>query len=133
MSVNVAEHAKKASKRKKVSSSVAESTESASKKIDYMKERDRTGKKRLTLKQKLKMLEEIYEGLLFNWKECVSKGLNKGTLAISTQLAQARTEITALNPVAQPSALKGPNTWMDIPGDDAASNSLSQVSSIAEA
>ena len=55
--------------------------------------RDRTGKKPLTADERIQILNEIYDGLLFFWKQCVLTGAAKGTGAISHQLERARLEM----------------------------------------
>jgi hypothetical protein len=55
--------------------------------------RDRTGKKPLSNDERLEVLNEIYDGLLFFWKQCVVSGSAKGTSSISYQLERARLEM----------------------------------------
>ena len=55
--------------------------------------RDRTGKGALTTEQRLEILNEIYDGLLYFWKQLVITGSAKGTSAIAGQLERARLEM----------------------------------------
>lgn len=98
----------------------AKAAAKAAKKINYTKERDRTGKPKLTAVSRIKLLNEIYDGLLYTWKEQVVRGWNKGTGAIGYQLERARLEIEYLakDCSASPEEFKelvGPVTWMDRP------------------
>lgn len=78
----------------------------AKKKVEYqdIKERvaelvalrDRTGKKPLCTKKRIRLLNEIYDGLLYLWKQSVITGNAKGTGSISFQLERARLEMTDL-------------------------------------
>ena len=60
-------------------------------------ERDRAGKDALTKSERLTMLDEIYDGLLFSWRQNVTLGFSKGSSAISYQLERARLEMDGLN------------------------------------
>jgi hypothetical protein len=63
-------------------------------KIDTLAaERNRTGKKPLTKKQRVQVLNEIYDGLLFTWRQSVIHGWQKGTGALTLQLDRARLEL----------------------------------------
>ncbi len=55
--------------------------------------RDRTGKDPLPVSERIQVLNEIYDGLLFLWKQAVITGTAKGTGAICLQLERARLEI----------------------------------------
>ena len=55
--------------------------------------RDRTGKAILTPDERIRLLDEIYDGLLYLWKECVLRGTATGTGAIGNQLERARLEL----------------------------------------
>ncbi len=58
--------------------------------------RDRRGKKPLTTEERIQIMEEIYDGLEFWWRESVIEGSTKATGAISYQLERARMELAAL-------------------------------------
>jgi len=58
--------------------------------------RDRTGLKPLTKEERAQILNEIYDGLLFLFKQCVITGTAKGTGAICLQLQGARLELDSL-------------------------------------
>jgi len=60
-------------------------------------ERDRAGKAPLTKDERLVMLGEIYDGLLFSWRQNVTLGFSKGSSAISYQLERARLEMIGLS------------------------------------
>ena len=66
-------------------------------------ERDRTGKPQLSNTERLSMLNGIYDGLLFLWKQCVVTGVAKGTGAIAHQLERARLEIYDLEKICDTS------------------------------
>ena len=59
--------------------------------------RDRTNMEPQTAKERVQLLNEIYDGLLFLWKQCVITGTAKGTSAIKFQLEGARLEIASIN------------------------------------
>jgi hypothetical protein len=59
-------------------------------------QRDRTGKKPLETEERIQLLNEIYDGLLYFWKQSVVAGSAKGTSSISYQLERARLEIVDL-------------------------------------
>lgn len=59
-------------------------------------ERDRKGEAALTKAERLTMLDEIYDGLLFSWRQNVTLGFSKGSSAISYQLERARLEMVGL-------------------------------------
>jgi hypothetical protein len=58
--------------------------------------RDRTGEDPLSSDDRVQILNEIYDGLLYLWKQCVITGTAKGTSAIKFQLEGARLEIESL-------------------------------------
>ena len=60
------------------------------------KMRDRNGLEPLTYEERIGHLNEIYDGLLFLWKQCVVSGTAKGTAAIGLQLERARLEMKDL-------------------------------------
>lgn len=59
-------------------------------------QRDRTGKPPLETKERLCLLNEIYDGLLYLWKQAVISGVAKGTSGIAHQLERARLEMVDL-------------------------------------
>lgn len=59
-------------------------------------QRDRTDKPKLSAPERIKMLDEIYDGLLYLWKQAVITATAKGTSAIAHQLEKARLELDAL-------------------------------------
>jgi len=61
-----------------------------------VQQRDRTGKEPQTKAERVQLLNEIYDGLLFLWKQCVLTGSAKGTGSIALQLERARLEIDSL-------------------------------------
>ncbi len=68
---------------------------------ELAEKRDRTGKKPLSNKKRLQLLNEIYDGLLYLWKQTVVTGVAKGTGAISFQLERARLEMIDLQRTAR--------------------------------
>jgi hypothetical protein len=58
--------------------------------------RDRTGMEPLTAEERVQLLNEVYDGLLYLWKQCVITGTAKGTSAIKFQLEGARLEIDSI-------------------------------------
>ena len=67
---------------------------------ELTEKRDRTGKDPLTTKERLSLLNEIYDGLLYLWKQTVLAGSAKGSLAIHYQLERARLEMVDLKRTA---------------------------------
>lgn len=59
-------------------------------------QRDRTGKEPLSKEARISLLSEIYDGLLFSWRQNVIMGSAKGCGAIVLQLQGARMEMTEM-------------------------------------
>ena len=55
--------------------------------------RDRTGLPPLSNDERIQLLNEIYDGLLYLWKQSVIIGNAKGTGALCLQIERARLEI----------------------------------------
>lgn len=62
---------------------------------ELKEERDRTGKEPLSAKSRIQLLNEIYDGLLYCWKEHVIKfgGVGRGASQLPYQLERARLEL----------------------------------------
>lgn len=58
--------------------------------------RDRTGLPPLDNEARVQLLNEIYDGLLYLWKQCVLTGTAGGTGALTLQIERARLEIEQL-------------------------------------
>ena len=59
--------------------------------------RDRTDKPPLEIADRVQLLNEIYDGLLYLWKQCVLTGTASGTGALTLQIERARLEIEQLS------------------------------------
>jgi len=77
---------------------------------ELAKLRDRSGLKKLTFDQRIDILGDIYDGLLFLWKQTVIVGSSKGTSAISDQLMHARQEMETLSIKVKKSKYEGQAT-----------------------
>lgn len=63
---------------------------------ELAKQRDRSGKQPLSKEERISLLQEIYDGLLYLWKQCVITGTAKSTNSIHFQLSNARSEMMEL-------------------------------------
>jgi len=71
--------------------------------------RDRTGRKPLTNEERLGLLHEIYDSLLYLWKQTTLAGQSRGTGALSDQLGKVRHEIEAISFKLHKASTRGRN------------------------